>query len=242
MSNGLTIQQGGYTSFDESPSDQRWLWFDIDERYLIGQGNNDTNSTVKRRATSKIPSIKTKFNHLLNVQMKKYSLKTKVETLVDDCQQQMKTAAHIDEHLRRRIDRIYDLISRSVGYADRRCIKVRNGTVPFSPKYKETKGAVRIVKLLIRRWEECGRKHRPRMRRIRRLMTKYNYTGPAIFSTLEDLKEYKQRVLQIYKQTVQQADNLRESYLGKIAAERSELDGLTFEHHLHQLILQEDIK
>jgi hypothetical protein len=58
---GIQATYTGYTSFEQSPSDHRWLIVDIHEGNLIGTPRDDKKPPLMRKCTSKIPSVKDKF-------------------------------------------------------------------------------------------------------------------------------------------------------------------------------------
>ena len=66
ISEGVQIVQGGYTSFGHSPSDHHWLWIDMSTRELLGDSMSELARPIERKATSKIPSVRERFNTALN--------------------------------------------------------------------------------------------------------------------------------------------------------------------------------
>jgi len=50
----MNIVKGGYTSFEESPSDHRWIYIDIDEVKIVGGSMESRARPIERKATSKI--------------------------------------------------------------------------------------------------------------------------------------------------------------------------------------------
>ena len=74
MSDGMNIVKGGYTSFEESPSDHRWLFIDLDESEIVGESMEARARPIERKATAKIPSVKEKFNCELERQVTFHNL------------------------------------------------------------------------------------------------------------------------------------------------------------------------
>jgi hypothetical protein len=106
LSQGLQISKGGYTSIDDSPGDHRWIWFDIAIRDIVGGMLAERARPLERKATSIVPSIKERFNYILNQQIQMHSVGEKTKQLVLDTTYQMASFGNIDEELQHQIDRI----------------------------------------------------------------------------------------------------------------------------------------
>mmetsp|Transcript_8494 Transcript_8494/g.16012 ORF Transcript_8494/g.16012 Transcript_8494/m.16012 type:complete len:1891 (+) Transcript_8494:4302-9974(+) len=242
MTQGLNIRKGGYTSFDISPSDHRWLWFDIEEALIYGTNVIEPLSAISRRVSSKIPSVQEKFNKLVNQFMTQHKMPQKVRMLKGKCKEDMERGDELSKNSSRQIDVIYDNITRAIQYADKRCKKVRVGAIPFSPTLRNIQGAIRILTLLNRRKKEIGKKYRPRMRRIRRMIKRYQYTGPTIFESENAVTKERRIMLYKYKEIKRTLVVNPNTYMGQIAVERSQKDGRGIEHHYNQLMVQDGIK
>jgi len=68
----IKLKQGGYSTFDKSPSDHRFFYLDITENDLVGIGREDRPPPMLRKATSKLPSVKRQFNKLLETEVKQH--------------------------------------------------------------------------------------------------------------------------------------------------------------------------
>ena len=73
-----------YTSFEESLSDHRWLFIDLDESKIVGESMEARARPIERKATAKIPSVKEKFNLGLERQVSIHNLLEKVENLYSE--------------------------------------------------------------------------------------------------------------------------------------------------------------
>ena len=130
----LEVEQCGYSSFDEAPGDHRWHFLDIREGSMIGAAREDRAPPLVRKATSKIPSVKMKFNDLLDTEMNRHKIGEKVQTLLEEakCTKALSTDSQS----------VYNMIEsrllRAVKYADTKCRKARKGQIPFSPKPKRS--------------------------------------------------------------------------------------------------------
>lgn len=242
MSRGLNIHKGGYTSFDHSPSDHRWLWFDIEETLIYGTKVIDPLRPINRRVTPKIPSVQERFNQLVNQYIVQHRMSKKVECLMTQCKEELEKMDKISDGSEKQMDRIYGNIARGIQYADKHCKTVRRGAVPYSPILRDTQGAIRIVTLLYRRCKELGKQYRPSMTRIKRLMKRYNYSGPTIFKSEEEMVQFWKSLYSKYKEIKRTSTGNSNTYIGQIAEERSQRDGRGVEHHYQQLMFQEGIK
>lgn len=98
----------------------------------------------------------------------------------------METNGSIDSNLCIQMDKLNDILLRIIKIADNQCQKGRRGKIPSSPVINRAKGTIRILRLVLRRWIEKGKKHRPKMTRLQRLAKKYKYQGKLSFNTLEE--------------------------------------------------------
>lgn len=242
LSNGLDLEVGGYTSQDDSPSDHRWIWFDIKVSEVVGTALSERARPIERKATSKVPTIKESFSYILNEQVEAHKLGRKTKTLEEAAHRQMRQNGRIDEYTETVMDQLNEILVRLIKTADSQCQKSRQGAIPSSPVMNNARGTIRIFHLLVRRWKEKGKQGRPRMSRIKRLARRYRYQGKLQYDSFDELQNDKLKALQIYKDMKPFAQDYRETYLGRIADELSQRDGRPLEHHFRRLIEQEEIK
>ena len=205
-SRGINIKQGGYTTHEESPGDHRWLWLDISETTLLGRNRDDYAPPIEQRATAKIPSVKNRFNDILERQVTLHKLHSKT---IDIFNKATESGILTPEQ-----ELIYDMIEermqRGVKYADTNCRKVRRGQIPFSKKVQEIMRKLRILRLVQLREYNKGKRNRPRKRKLRRLARKYSYTGPLSYDTLEDINTAVKNAKMEYNKFKPRAYELRE--------------------------------
>ena len=237
MTPGLTMCQGGYTSHEVSPGDHRWLWIDIEESIMTGSNRDDYAPPLERRATSKIPSVRNKFNDILEYQVilhKIHEKMTKLYENVEKTREMTLTEAAIYES-------IEDRMRRAVKYADSNCRKVRRGKIPFSKTAQTVMRKLRILKLIHKREIMKGNNNRPKMRKLKRLAKKYKYDGPLTFTSKQDIDEALKSAKKEYNEFKPSAHELRENYLHIIAHEIAEEDpqGKSSQWHHEKLIREE---
>ncbi|GFH61246.1 hypothetical protein CTEN210_17722 [Chaetoceros tenuissimus] len=78
---GIKICQGVYIDKEIVPSDHKWLWIDKSEKKFLSKNRDDCMPSITRQATSKIPSVRNKFNQLLEEQVKKHKLLEKIQSV-----------------------------------------------------------------------------------------------------------------------------------------------------------------
>ena len=240
VSTGLKITQGGYTTHEASPSDHRWVWMDITEQGLLIKNRDDHAPPVERRATSKIPSVRNKFNSLLETQVNNHQIHTKLEKLYKSAEENGKLTIEEEEIY----DGIEQRMQRSVKCADSNCRKVRTGKIPFSSTAQAIMRKLRILKLIQDRQRMIGRQYRPKMRKLRRLARRYNYKGPLVYDGLEEIKTALKQARLEYSEFKPRAKELRERHIYAIAQEKADEDskGRTVEWHYKKLAGEDKIR
>jgi hypothetical protein len=174
---GIVLEQWKYTSFQNSPSDHRWIVVDISERSLLGASRYDKCTKLNRKATTKMPSVKLKFQQLLEQQVLLHNIGSKMDYLYD----RALTNKKINREDRMLYKQIETRMQRAVKYADHHCMKARRGQIPYSPEQKRLMGEIIVLRQLKLRFLLRGKKNRPRSTRIRHLINKYKYTGKQNF-------------------------------------------------------------
>ena len=137
VSMGMVIEQGGYIDSTYCPGDHHSLWIDIKYNTVWGESMNEQVSPTKCKVTSKIPSIKSKFNKELGKQMKQHNIKRKTDDIFNKCKEEMDLEGKISESSSFMLEKIYDRIKRAIICADRKCRKMRKGEVRFSAEIKK---------------------------------------------------------------------------------------------------------
>lgn len=223
----IQMETGYYMTFDRSPSDHRWIVIDIHEKVLLGTARDDLCPAILRKATSKIPSVKTAFQTLLDNQITLHRLHVRISNLYNSIVEgQQFSSMHANEY-----EAIEERMQRAVKYADSHCKKVRRGKVPFSPTQKKLMGEIIILQQIKLRFLLKGSPNRPKSRRIDRLVKKYKYQGEKKFTDVKAIDKAIQTVTQNYNLFKGKAQATRWLYLEQIAKEMDEQDGKGRQHH-----------
>ena len=235
VSSGVRVVKGGYIPFEWSPGDHRWPWIDIVTEEMM---DHKKCNKMSRKATSKIPSVKKEFNDKLNEKLKEFKMEEKIEEL----EKLAESGNQSQREFRRKYERIDETFRRSVRYADKHCKKTRKGSIPFSDKTKRIMGEYTLLKMILLRQKLKGSKRRPSMKGIKRLAKKINSDMPLTYNNeIEILARCKINAKE-YKDLKQNADEYRNTYLGNLAAELSDIDGKEPNWHMNQLKAREAVK
>ena len=236
--NDVSIEQGGYISEHDSPGDHRFIWADINAGDVVGVQIDNKIPAVTRRATTKIPSAKARFQELYEEKIEQYKLYKKMEQVYDHAVKHKQ----LDEEHQKLYEHIESQTKKAVKYADKRCRKIKRGKVPFSEKAQKIRGEIEIKKLIIRRILLRGRSGRPRMSKVKRLSRKYKYDGAQSYPTLSEAKNALRIAYKKYAEFRPKAHEFRDTYLGRIATEHAEDDRKAASWHFKRLREQERIK
>ena len=77
VSKDIIIERGGYIDETYCPEDHHFLWIDVTKEIILGEGLDAQVSPIRNKVTSKIPSIRKRFNAELYKQIQKHKLKEK---------------------------------------------------------------------------------------------------------------------------------------------------------------------
>jgi hypothetical protein len=201
---------------------------DIPERLLIGEPRDGRRPPLMRKCTSKIPSVRDSFQRLMDEQVAKYNLHTRMTALFEkiSCDMTFEKKADQDEY-----ECIEERIQRAVKYADEKCRKARVGTVASSPQQNRLMGTIFLFHQIKRRFLFKGKPNRPRMRRIQRLANKYKYKGQLVYTSIAQINQELTRHIQEYNEFKKYAKEERWAHLESIARELDQISGKGIQHH-----------
>ena len=165
MSKDIIIERGGYIDETYCPGDYHFLWIDVTKETILGEVLDAQVSPIRNKVTSKMPSIRKRFNVELYKQIQKHKLKEKTMSTKKECEEEMKSLGKISKRSSDKLELLYTRIKRAIKCADKKCCKIRRGKVQFSDKIKYLSGKILILKLMKRRIILRGRPHRPRKKK-----------------------------------------------------------------------------
>ena len=80
--------------------------------------------------------------------MVEHGIRKKVDTLYDQCIEEVKKNNCISQRLENEMDALYERVTRAKNYAEKRCRKLRAGRIPFSKTVHEARGRCIVLKLV----------------------------------------------------------------------------------------------
>jgi hypothetical protein len=105
----------------------------------LGIERHEYTTSITRKVTSKIPSVKKRFQQLLETEVIMHNLHEKTKYLYERAQQQQ--FDKMDEALYKQIEL---RIQRAVKYSDSKSRKVKRGAIPYSPEQKRLMGQLQF--------------------------------------------------------------------------------------------------
>ena len=230
--------RAGYTTLEDSPSDHRWMFIEIEYAALLGHPSISFAQPPKKRVTCKIPKVVASYNDHLAIQMKNH----KIAQLLHDLQDMIAVDSLTSQRrhdAKTLLDKITTQTYRAIEHAASKCRKIREGDIPFSPAMKHMRVKIRFYKLLYRRVDPTFRS--PPKRRVKRFAAKAKYTDSL------DIPPSKARELirlakREYKDIRPNLYATRKEFLTSLATDKATINGGDTRSHLKQLIHQERLK
>jgi hypothetical protein len=179
--------------------------------------------------------VKNAFQELMEEQMKQYNIREKVDTLYEKCIEEVKEFNRISKESEKEMDNLNDRVTRAKNYADKRCQKLRTGKIPYSKTIQEAMGSCIVLKIIQKRWLLRGKRRRPKTRELKRAMKKFNFRGKYYFETKDEIDEALKIATKKYHKLRPKASEQRETFLGNLAAEMEEDDGIKAASHFKTL-------
>ena len=99
-----------------------------------------------------------------------------------------------------------------------------------------------VLKIVQKRWVLKGKKGRPKSRVLKKAIKKYKYKGKYQFNSLEAIDEELKKATKNYHKLRPKASEQRETFLGNLAAELEEEDGVKAASHFKTLQHREETK
>ena len=127
---------------------------------------NRTTKPVTQKINSKIPSIRNKFRAHLEDEVTRLNLHAKTVALKAECDRLRKNKEPITQDVKNTIESLFKQIRRELNYADKRCIKVGQGNIPYSREIRKALGTVMALQVIRARIMLKGRRSRPRTKGI----------------------------------------------------------------------------
>jgi len=146
---GILASRCGYLPFGEGVynGDHRMLWIDLTFNTAFGHDLPLIASAAARRLKLQCPVTKRRFQRTYKKEVERLQLPLRMLKL-----EQVMTSPPSQEQTEE-YEEIDRLNVESIFLADKKCRKLRTGTIPFSPTMQEPKHLLRYIDLLVRQRE-----------------------------------------------------------------------------------------
>ena len=201
-SSTINMIQGGYLAFGDMPSDHRTLWIDITYENAFGYKMPPIINPVSRRLKSNIPSVRNKFNSEYKCFIRRFHLEEKLYHL------QNRLTLPITPEAAKEYEKILDIRSQAIAYADKRCRRIFLGAVPFSANLKQASKQLELWKAV--KTKKSGAKYSMnKLRRLERFIGINNTIQLPLAEINDNLKKSQKEYWKVKKK----ADEHRTSFL-----------------------------
>ena len=126
---------------------------------------------LARKLSFKLPQVKEKYQQLLEAELQRHNLDTKIGAMLTKGLQDFKKDKSSAAEYRKLYDKLNHQVENAIKYADRKCKKGHMGAVPFSPKTKKLQGKILIRKAVLK----YRTQHRKNLRLLKRKMKKWKF-------------------------------------------------------------------
>ena len=215
----ISVQSCGYCSFDEGVigkrTDHRCLWVDLRIPNVFGEKMPPLMKFSGRRVKTSDPRIVQRFNH----HYKKFAIKHNLSQRIFNLEN--KVTCPITETHRLEAEAIASLREQGIQYADKRCRRLFQGLIPFSPEVNDLMLRARFWKLALDK--KLGRKISSRL--LVRTMRKAKISTPLIelmARSKDSIESELKKSCRQYKLAKKSAYNTRRKWLHDLAEARSQ--------------------
>ena len=128
----LSISLGGFLSFGKLMGDHRGLWVDLPKAIIYGYNPPAPKLFRARKLKLLDPRVVKKYQNHLHTSMQFHDLFQRMEDL------HRQTVYPLPQHLIEQYEEIYCIVDGLMAAAEKQCRKLRTGTIPWSPIYKNS--------------------------------------------------------------------------------------------------------
>ena len=200
--------------FGNGPGDHRAIYIDVQQQYIIGDDPYKIHRQQARRLISTNPTVVDRFNREFEHQLSRNHVHEQMENLYNSCSNPM-TESEIE--LYEKLDRI--LVS-AFQYANKRCRKLRMGSVPSSDDLTLAGMHIRLWRNVIRKKVGC----KISSKLIQRIANECGISCPMQKSLTEAIN-LRADAWRNYYSAKSDAFNLRENKLDLLAELIAEKEG-----------------
>lgn len=124
--------RSGFLSFEYLEGDHRGIWCDIPVEFLLGYNMQHPAHPKARRLKTMDPRVRKKYTKLLHMQLQQKNIYERIAQLYQSMRQKILPTDILN------FEELDQTITEAMERAERKCRKLRTGTVKWSPLYQQS--------------------------------------------------------------------------------------------------------
>ena len=227
------IIRGGWIQVEKSIGDHRALFIDIPIETILGEDPFIIHRNTARRLICDQPKIVDRYNKLLNRQLCKQHTFRQFQTFERIYQSgQMNNKSYISM-----LNKIDNSITNSIIYAEKRCRKLKAGSVPYSPDLSKIGKVINVWNNVIRKKRGCNISSTY----IKRIAKKSDILNPMSLS-IEDCVKERNLASKKYKELKRNAKKNRIQFIQDLATQQAERGNETISNAINRINRNEELR
>ena len=227
------ITRGGWLKIEDSIGDHRSLYIDLPMNELLGEDPFHIHRSSARRLICDQPKIVAKYNKLLNKQLHQQKTLKKYEAL----ESMMKSKKIHDNQTIELLNKIDNSITNSIRYAEKRCRKLKYGSIPYTPELATAGKTIQLWNNVIRK--KKGQKISTRY--INRLAKKVGISKPTDL-TLIDCEKERNLASRSYRKLKKNAQTSRTIFIQELATQQAAIGNETVSNAILRINRNEELR
>jgi endonuclease/exonuclease/phosphatase family metal-dependent hydrolase len=212
-------------------TDHRMVWVDLDSTIVFGDTISELWHPKRRRLTLQDPCTVERFLLHRKTHMKSCNLVKEVKQLYSSIVDKRMSAAQQEYY-----EYLDQLRVEGILTADKRCRKLKTGSVPWSPIFQKSINNIQYLRVCIKRLSGMN----VNSRTLLRLFKKSSLGAPI--TSLEDALQLIKTEFQQYQIVKKAASNNRFNFLSDLAMAIAEDEGTEYQSVYKQLIRREKLR
>jgi len=211
-SNMKDIIRGGWIQVEKSIGDHRSLYIDVPIKILLGESKFNIHRHTARRLICDHPMIVDKYNKLLNTQLHNQNTIRKYNEFTS----QHENGILNTEDTMIALNKLDNSITNSILYAEKKCRKLKSGSVPYTPELNNAGKIINVWNNVIRKKKGCNISSTY----IKRIAKKVSIVNPMSISLAACEKERK-LAFAAYRKLKNNAVTSRKQFIEELARQQS---------------------
>jgi Reverse transcriptase (RNA-dependent DNA polymerase). len=223
--------RGGFLSFDFLEGDHRGLWVDIPVEFLLGYNMQHPAHPKARRLKTTDPRVKKRYTKFLHQYLQQQGVYDRMSQLYESMQKNIVPTdlLHFEE--------LDETITEAMERAERKCRKLKTGTIQWSPLYQQACDKITYWTLILKEAQGL----RVNNRKILSLRKKLKLTEEPNLS-LDKIQKKLALATRSCKQCKKYAPELQMEYRYQLAKAKEAEDNIPAATHIQNLTHQENTR